>query len=163
VSRRNLASHLNDHLAGAVAALGLCDRLRLKIHDSAVVRVLTTLRRSVEQDRARLRSLMRRFGIAESRIRKLVAVVAQKLANLKLRLSSSRRGDLQLLHALDVLSHGIQARKSLWTTLDGGRADEQLAILRDLRIEVARRALRIGEDEDRAAGQDHAQRTVPPL
>jgi hypothetical protein len=162
VSRRNLAIHLNDHLAGAMAALGLCDRLRLKIHDPGVVRVLAELRRSVEQDRARVRSLMRRFGIAESKIRKLVAVLAQKLASLKLRLSSSRRGDLQLLHEIDVVCHGIQGRKSLWTTLEAARADEQLAILRDLRIEVARRALHIGE-EDGAGRQDRATRTVPPL
>jgi len=177
VSHRNLEIYLNDHLAGSAAAIGLFDRLRRKIRDPAIVRVLTDLRQAVERDRATLRGLMKRFGIAESRTRKLAALLAQKLANVKLRLSSSRRGDLQLLHALDVLSLGIQGKKALWTALEAAsgrgprpvryddcaaRADEQLAILRDLRIEVARRALLIGEDEH-AAGRDRARRDVPPL
>ena len=173
MSRRNLAIYLNDHLAGAAAALGLFDRLRLKIQDPGIVRVLTELRQAVERDRATLRGLMKRFGIPESRTRKLAAVLTQKLANLKLRMSSSRRGDLQLLHALDLLSLGIQGKKALWLALDAAsgrgprpvryedcaaRADEQLATLRDLRTEVARRALHIAEGEDGAGMRDEGTR-----
>lgn len=154
----NLGIYLNDHLAGSVGALGLLERMLSRVEEAAVVDVLDRLRRQVEEDQAILEELMERVGVDRSPWRRLGATAGQKVSNLKLRLSPSKHGEVQLLHSLDILSAGIVGKKALWTALAAAaqddprlrssplgelleRADRQLTELVDLRPLVARRAL----------------------
>lgn len=158
MSERNLRVYLNDHLAGAVAATGLLERLGSELDDPEMVRELSELHDEVATDIETLRDLLRRLDFPESGPRKLAAAVLQKGANLKFRLEASKHGELQLLHALDSLSLGIEGKKTLWSALDAAaereprlrladygrlteRADDQLSALSDLRRRVARGAL----------------------
>ncbi len=175
MSQKNLAVYLNDHLAGSVGAVGLFDRLRRELDDPGTVRRLTELRQAVVADKETLRDLMARLDVSERKSKKAGANLAQKIANLKFRMESSKHGELQLLHALDSLSLGVEGKKALWTALEAAaeeeprlrlasyrdlieRADEQLAALRDLRIDAARNAL---VTEDGAGGDGH--RRVPKV
>ena len=163
MSQQNLAVYLNDHLAGSVGALGLFDRIRRVSDEDGVARRVREVREAVREDQQVLEEVRRRLGIRRSRLRNVAASLAQKLSSAKFRLEASKHGEVQLLHALDSLSLGIEGKKALWSALEAGaevnprlrglvdhrdlirRADEQLATLRDLRAEAAQRAFSPGE------------------
>ena len=113
----HLATYLNDHLAGAVAALELLEHLEKTHAGTPVARALSELRTEVDADREVLQSLMTRLGITESKPRKAAAWLAERLASLKLRLDDSGDGALRLFESLEVLSLGIEGKLGLWRTL----------------------------------------------
>ncbi|HVS66720.1 MAG TPA: hypothetical protein VMT85_24815 [Thermoanaerobaculia bacterium] len=163
MSQQNLALYVNDHLAGSVGAVKLFDRIRRVSDDDGLVDRVQEVQEAVRKDQQVLDDVRRRLGIRRSRVRNLAASLAQKLSSVKFRLEASKQGEVQLLHALDSLSLGIEGKKALWSALEVGaevnprlrglvdhdaliqRADDQLATLRDLRSEVARRAFSPGE------------------
>lgn len=172
MTQKNLDVYLNDHLAGSVAAVGLFDRLRRELDDPRTVRKLTEVRHEVVADKETLQELMARLDVSETKSKKAGASLAQKIANLKFRMASSKQGELQLLHALDSLSLGIEGKKALWIALEAAaeeeprlrlasyrdlveRADQQVASLRDLRIDAAKNAL---VSEDGNGGDGHRRK-----
>jgi hypothetical protein len=113
----HLATYLNDHLAGAVAALELLEHLE-KAHAGAPVgRALIELRADIDADRETLASLMKRLQVTESRPRKATAWLAERLAWLKLRLDDSGHGAFRLFESLEGVSLGIEGKLGLWRTL----------------------------------------------
>jgi hypothetical protein len=163
MSHKNLSLYINDHLAGSVGALRLLDRLRREVERPEVVRELGVVRRQVQEDQDTLHEMRRELGIGRSRWREWGAMAAQLLSNLKFRLEASKHGEVQLLHALDSLTMGIEGKKTLWHALRAAqeinprlrladydrlldRADEQLARLEELREPAAMRAFAPGED-----------------
>lgn len=154
----HLATYLNDHLAGAVAALDLLARLEAAQAGTAAARALAELRADIAADRQKLEALMARLDIDESRSRKAMAWIAERAAHLKLRLDDSSDGALGRLEALDALALGIEGKRALWQALVAAaedapelqgvdydrliqRADEQRQRVEEMRLEVARTAL----------------------
>ncbi len=153
----SLATYLNDHLAGSVAALELLDDLLE--HSPAVGRdTLVEVRSEIEQDQQVLRDILDRIGTRESAARKVAAWLSEKLGQAKLSLDDSGTGDLRALDALEALGLGIQGKLSLWRALAvvaGGipalssldfptlqrRAERQFARVEELRLRAARLAL----------------------
>jgi hypothetical protein len=115
VSRESLTTYLNDHLAGAIAALELLDHL-LK-HESGLVNELSRLRSEIEEDQQVLRGIVNDLGAKESSVRKAAAWLAEKLGQAKLRWDDRGQGDLRLLEALEALGLGIQGKLALWRAL----------------------------------------------
>jgi hypothetical protein len=105
-----IATYLQDHLAGAVAAIELLQHLEQAHTGSDTGRFLTALRADVAADRAELETLMERLGIAQSGPRKAMAWLAEKLTQLKLRLEDEGGGNLRLLEALDALAGGSRRK-----------------------------------------------------
>ena len=153
-----LASYLNDHLAGAVAALDLLGRLEAAQAGTPAAKALAELRADIAADRQKLEALMDRLGIDESRSRKVMAWIAERAAQLKLRLDDSSDGALGRLEALDALAMGIEGKRALWQALAAAasdspelqgveydrltqRADEQRDRVEAMRLEAARTAL----------------------
>ena len=153
----NLATYLNDHLAGAVAALELLEHLEKAQAGAPVARALSELRIEIDADRAALQSLMTHLGVTESKPRKAAAWLAERLASLKLRLDDSGDGAFRLFESLEVVSLGIEGKLALWRTLAAvapalpnvGSLDYQTLILRavgqreraeDMRLRVAQTA-----------------------
>lgn len=153
-----LSTYLNDHLAGAVAALDLLGRLEAAQAGSSAAGALADLRADIAADRQKLEALMARLDIDESRSRKALAWIAERAAHLKLRLDDSSDGALGRLEALDALAVGIEGKRALWQALaaaaDGSpglqgvdyahltrRADEQRARVETMRLEAAKLAL----------------------
>ncbi|HEY2067063.1 MAG TPA: hypothetical protein VGG84_13995 [Gemmatimonadaceae bacterium] len=113
----HLGTYLNDHLAGAVAAVELLEHLEKAHAGTAVARDLSELRAEIEADRQTLESFMKRLGVAESGPRKATAWLAERLAWLKLRLDDSGQGAFRLFESLEAVSLGIEGKLALWRTL----------------------------------------------
>lgn len=117
MSDKALASYLNDHLAGAVSALELLEYLETEPESTDVRRLASELRTEVATDRTELEKLMERLRISKSPTRRAASWVAEKAAELKLRLTGAAGGALSLLEALDALSLGIEGKRMLWRAL----------------------------------------------
>jgi hypothetical protein len=126
----NLATYLNDHLAGSVMALELMEHLASAHAGTPLERLLTKLRVDIEADRQELQGLMDRLEIAESSSRKATAWLAEKAAQAKLMVDDQGGGTLRLLEGMEALSLGIEGKRSLWRAL--AAASENLPKLRGL-------------------------------
>lgn len=154
-----VATYLNDHLAGSVAAIDLLAHLQDVHGGHGPDRFLAALRTDIEADRQELERLMDRLGVAESRTRKAGAWLSEKVSHLQLRLDDPAAGSLHLLEAFDALATGIEGKRSLWRALAAAaeeapslqgpdyarleqRAEDQRVRLETVRLEAARAALR---------------------
>ena len=151
-----LATYLNDHLAGAVAAVRLLESLA-HVYEELRPR-LTALRADIEADRLDLQALMARLDIGESQARKIGGWVAEQASALKMRLDDSADGPLRLFESLEFLSLGIAGKLGLWEALTAAaeisprlrcadynrlihRATDQRRRAEALRLEAAAEAL----------------------
>jgi hypothetical protein len=155
MSRDNLTTYLNDHLAGALAAVELLGHMIRLERGRQWEQALTEIRAEVEEDRVVLQSLLHEVGGKESRVRKAAAWVTEKLGRAKLKLDDSGRGELQMLESLEALALGIQGKAALWRALANPevpvkrldyarleqRAVNQFQRAEALRLEAARAAL----------------------
>jgi hypothetical protein len=154
----HLATYLNDHLAGATAAIELLDQLEKAHAGESLAGVIAGLHADIEADRHELEDLMKRLDISESRTRKVSAWLTEKVAELKLRFDDPAGGALRLFESLEALSLGIEGKHSLWLALAAAaedvpalrvadyerlarRAEEQRGRTEALRLEAARKAL----------------------
>lgn len=152
-----LATYLNDHLAGSVAALELLDNL-LEHNPAAGRDTLVEVRSEIQRDQQLLRDILDRIGSRESTTRKVAAWLSEKLGQVKLSFDDSGTGDLRALEALEALGLGIQGKLSLWRALGAvadripalgsldfpdlqRRAEEQFERIEELRLRAARVAL----------------------
>ncbi len=140
----NLASYLNDHLAGSVGALELLDRL-VETHEGNPLQIFfQELRSDIEKDQEKLQELIRSLGAEESAVRKAGAWIAEKLSRPKMPLSDGSEGELGLFLALEALALGITGKRLLWRALEtASRGTPSLACLDYGELE--RRALDQGE------------------
>ncbi|MGE0517605.1 MAG: hypothetical protein AB7P78_01200 [Candidatus Binatia bacterium] len=158
MAKDQLATYLNDHLAGSVVAIELMEHLEAVHAHSPIGRAVGEVRGEVIADRQALESLMTHLQIPESRTRKATAWVTEKLTELKLRVDDPAAGALRLLEALEAISLGIEGKRSLWLALSAAsegtpalatldyerlirRAEEQRSIIEVMRIGAARAAL----------------------
>jgi hypothetical protein len=128
--QKYLATYLNDHLAGAVAAIELLQDLIDAQADSGATSFFTQLKSDIEADQQELKALIERLGISESAPRKAAAWVAGKMAQLKSTLDDRSTGPLWRLEALEALVLGISGKKALRHGLAAAR--ETTVELRDL-------------------------------
>ncbi|HEU4641132.1 MAG TPA: hypothetical protein VFS44_01670 [Gemmatimonadaceae bacterium] len=160
MSDAHRTTYLNDHLAGAVAALELMEHLEKAYgeDDPSMARFFAELRADVEADRRTLESLMDRLHVDRSATRQTTAWLAERAVRLKLRLDDPSGGPLRLLEALETLGTGIHGKVALWCALAAAaerdpalrgtdydalarRAEEQRARLEAVRLGAARAAL----------------------
>lgn len=113
----DLATYLDDHLAGSTGALELLDNLIDTHAGKPLHAFLKQLRDDIEADQTKLKQLISDLGIEESSIRKAGAWVAEKLSRAKLRSGDNDRPNLALLQSLESLSIGIAGKRSLWRVL----------------------------------------------
>jgi hypothetical protein len=113
----NIATYLNDHLAGSVVALELLEHLEKDYEASALEGFFRQLHADIAKDRDDLQELMARLDISESKTRKASAWLAEKMTELKLRIDDPQGGSLRLFESLEALSLGIEGKRSLWLAL----------------------------------------------
>jgi hypothetical protein len=157
MTRRVTITYLNDHLAGAVAALELLDHL-LALPPRADQDVLSQLRGEIQQDQKVLQGLLQDFGGKETPLRKAAAWLTEKMGQIKLRMDDPGSGELFELETLEALALGIHGKLSLWRALAAvadrtpglfsvdlgelqARAKNQFDQVERLRLEAASRAL----------------------
>ena len=158
MANEHLATYLNDHLSGSIAAIELLEHLESAYAGKELERFFAELRKDIEADRKELERLMERLEIAQSRPRKAGAWIAGKFAELKMRLDDSARGPLKLLESLEAVELGINGKLALWRALIAaveiapalrgvldyqrlaGRATEQIERVELRRLEAAKAA-----------------------
>jgi hypothetical protein len=155
----NLASYLNDHLAGSVGALELLDRLIEIYEGKPLADFFAALRSDIHDDQEKLRELIQAVGAEESAVRKAGAWLMEKLSRGKMPVSESSEDEMGLFLALEALALGITGKRSLWKALQAAsqsvpqlarldypalekRAMEQWERVETKRLEIARAVLR---------------------
>jgi hypothetical protein len=118
-----LATYLNDHLAGSVAAIELLDHLIKNQSGKRLEKFLVDLRDDITSDQDVLRDLIQKLDLGESAVRKAGAWIAEKLGRAKFAGAGEQSGDLGLLQALEGLALGITGKELLWRALQTVEAD----------------------------------------
>ena len=113
----DLTDYLNDHLAGAVGAVELLDRLVETYTGKPLEKFFRDLRTDIEHDQGQLKELIQKLGVQESAVRKAGAWIAEKLSRPKIDLDEGSKNDLGLFLALEALVLGITGKRSLWRAL----------------------------------------------
>ena len=149
---KNLEIYLNDHLAGAVAALELIKHRQEEYKDEPLGTFFGSLKADIEADEKTLREVMQSLGIEESSVRQSGAWAAEKVASARFKIAGDAAG---LILALEGLIMGIFGKRMLWRSLavanlpDAAkwdfeqlerRAEDQMERAETQRIQAARRA-----------------------
>jgi hypothetical protein len=114
----NLATYLNDHLAGSVAALNMIDHLIETFEEKPLAQFFRDLRGEIAADQADLEWLIEKLDKKHNTIRKAGAWVAEKLSRAKIHLGESRESEMGLYLALEALVLGITGKWALWRGLE---------------------------------------------
>lgn len=113
----HLATYLNDHLAGSVAAIDLMERIERKHAGDPIGAVVARVRADVIADRQELESIIARLHLAQSAPRKAVAWLGERVAQLKLALDDPSDGALRLFESLEAIALGLEGKNALWHAL----------------------------------------------
>jgi hypothetical protein len=122
-----LEVYLNDHLAGAAAAVELVERIRAGNEGTPLAAHLEGLGPDIEADRTTLTSVMEKLGVTRSTSKQLAGRVLETLSRARLSEHVTRSADVTLLMELETLSLGIEGKLSLWRSL-GQVADTHPAL-----------------------------------
>jgi hypothetical protein len=112
-----LRIYLNDQLALGLAWRELARRAARENRGGAAGEALATVARMIAEDVDTFETIMRRLGVRRSSLKTAAAVVAERLARLKLNGRIRSYSPLSRFIELDVLAMGIDGKKLLWTTL----------------------------------------------
>lgn len=137
MSTEILATYLNDHLAGSVAAIELFDHVGELSKGTERERLFATLKSEVEEDQKVLKELLRGLGGTQSRVRRAAAWLTEKVGEAKLKLDDPGGGELRLLEALETLELGILGKLALWRAL--GAAADLVPQIRNLNLDQLER------------------------
>lgn len=146
-----LAIYLNDHLAGSIVGVQLARRARAGNEGTELGRALAEVGAEIEADQATLRRLMEHLGVAESKVKRAGAWLAERLGRLKLNGQLRGYSPLSRVVELEGLCGGIAGKGQLWEAMErtfgatlsdfdfgalAERAGSQLARLRAHRLDA---------------------------
>jgi hypothetical protein len=154
----HVATYVNDHLAGSVAALELLGQLEKAHASTSVGQVVAALRADIEEDRQELETLRGRLKVSASLPRRAMAWLAEKAAEVKLKIDDPSGGAFHLMETMEALVLGIEGKAALWRALAIAsehnprlrgpdyahlerRASEQQQRAEKVRLDAAREAL----------------------
>jgi hypothetical protein len=115
---RLLPIYLNDHLAGSVVGVQLARRARASNEGTELGQALAEVCSEIEADRATLRRLMDRLGVAESRLKPAGAWLGETLGRLKLNGRLRGYSPLSRVVELEGLCLGVNGKMLLWRSLE---------------------------------------------
>ena len=158
MENNEIITYVNDHLAGAVAALELLDHLIERYSGRPLAQFFLDLRREIKSDQELLRTLLDAAAQNESTFRKMAAWITEKFARAKFKIAGEKIGGLGLVQALEMLALGIRGKELLWRALATSnwppsrnvdlakleqRAVEQQHWVEEKRLEAARAAFQL--------------------
>lgn len=114
---KELASYLNDHLAGSVSALELLDHYSHVYKGNPLGLFFSEMQAEIRADQATLREVMHSLGIKESNLRKASAWVAEKAGQARLMIAGDEPRGLGLVLTLEGLIMGVKGKTLVWRTL----------------------------------------------
>jgi hypothetical protein len=139
--------YLNDHLAGAAAAIQHIERMRGREPESELGHVLQALRGEIEEDRDVLERIVVALGGSANPVKRAGALGAEILASVRMQMPVLGAGSSEAarLEEIEVLSLGIEGKRLLWTALaEVARSDPRLS-----GFDLASLARRAQEQRDR--------------
>lgn len=162
MAKEDIATYLNDHLAGSVAALNLLDMLIEEHAGKPLAAVLKELKEEISAEQQSLKALMDQLEIAKSSARRASAWLSGKLTEIKLHVDDPAGGEFRLFQALETLGLGIAGKTALWRALaaaaelDGRlqllnytqlaqQSEDQRQRVEEMRLAVARQTLTLDE------------------
>ena len=123
MKNKDLATYLNDHLAGSIGALELLDRMIDKYKEQPMAQFCCEMRAEISADQDELREIMKAVDVEESSLRKAGAWIMEKFSRAKLSLGDEESADLGLVQALESLVLGIKGKEVLWHALAAVQPD----------------------------------------
>lgn len=153
-----LPIYLNDHLAGSALGVSLAKRIAGSNEGNAYGAAIAAIAAEIEEDRRTLESVMQRFGAKRDRLKMLGLWAGEKAARLKLNGELLRYSPLSRMEELEMLSLGVEGKRSLWRALRHAigddprfgageldaliaRAESQRARIEELRLRASEEAL----------------------
>jgi hypothetical protein len=130
-----LRIYLNDHAAGAVAAIELARRCRGNNERTPLGLYLSSLIEEIEADRRILDDVMERVGARKDPIKLAFGWLAEKMGRLKPNGQIIGYSDLSRLEELEGLCLGVEGKTALWRSLqavaghDGRLSDLDFSVL----------------------------------
>lgn len=111
--------YLNDHLAGAAAALQHIDRMRARDAGSELSHVLQALRAEIEEDRDVLERFIAALGGSANPVKRASTLGAEILMSLRMQMPVLGAGSTEAtrLEEIEVLSLGIEGKRLMWNAL----------------------------------------------
>jgi hypothetical protein len=157
VSRKQIATYLNDHLAGSEAALEILDHLESSHGTGSVGEVARRLRTEITDERKVLKNLLDQLDASASVPRRVAGWLSEKALELKLIADDPGDGYLRLLEAVETLKLGVHGKLGLWVALQANedvvpvlatveyqplirQAEAQETLLESVRLDAARSA-----------------------
>ena len=113
----DLASYLNDHLAGSISALELIAHWAETHKGEPVGNFFARTEAEIKADQETLRDIMRSLGVEESKLRKAGAWAAEKVGRARLIIAGNEPGSLGLVLTLEGLIMGVTGKKLMWRAL----------------------------------------------
>jgi hypothetical protein len=111
---KELASYLNDHLAGSVSALELIAHWAHDQKGKSLGDFFAETEKEIKADQDVLRDVMRSLGVEESKVRKAGAWAAEKLGRARLIIAGDEPGSLGLVLTLEGIIMGVPGKKLMW-------------------------------------------------
>ena len=114
---KDLASYLNDHLAGSISALELIAHWAEVQKGKPLGNFFLEIETEIKGDQNMLRDVMRTLEIEESKVRKVSAWAAEKVGRARLIVAGDKSSGLELVLTLEGLIMGVTGKKMLWRSL----------------------------------------------
>jgi hypothetical protein len=115
IGDKPLDVYLNDHLAGARFGSDLARRLARRMGGST----MNALSEEIEEDRQTLQQLMDRVGTSRNAVKQAATWVAEKFGQVKLSGLTAGHREFGVFMSLEMLSLGVEGKRSLWVALSG--------------------------------------------
>jgi hypothetical protein len=116
VSRDALRTYLNDHLAGSVMAIELCERTIGENEGTPFAARLGRLLEEIREDQTVLKGLIEGIGAGQNPLKMAGAWLAAQAGWLKLG-GTDEPGELSRMELLEMLTTGIHGKRALWRAL----------------------------------------------
>jgi hypothetical protein len=117
MAKQQLATYLNNHLAGSVTALNVLSSLEENRAEPEIAHFAAELRAEIEAEQHELKNLMERLQIAQDKPRQAAGWLTEKFSQLKLRWDDPHEGALYFVEALELMLVSIEGKRSLWRGL----------------------------------------------
>src|SRR3954452_2416016 len=143
----NLATYLNDHLAGATTGRELAKRARSNNRGTEFEATLEWLVEEIVEDRESLLGIMRAVGAPEDHLKKLAAYAVERVGRLKPNNSILSYSPLSRVVEFEGLVLGVTGKLAGW------RALQQLEDPRLAEFDLERLAQRALEQRERVEEQ----------
>lgn len=147
----HLATYLNDHLAGSMAAIDLAQKAAARNEGNRLGVFLTELLSAIDEDRLTLERIMERLEVEKGGPKATAGRMIEKVSRLRLHEKVTGDPDLSRVLELETLIMGVAGKLRLWHSLQQlGPSEPRLA---DVDVEtLVRRA------HDQLAGLDEHHR-----